>query len=78
MPADRIIPKNERKIPTIAETSVDGVGGIASAGHNMVIEIPSTVLQAPEIRFSLHSTHDLGDLILSGAARDPNLGSWLS
>lgn len=25
MPADRIIPKNERKIPTIAETSLDGV-----------------------------------------------------
>jgi hypothetical protein len=34
--------------------------------------------QAPEIRFSFHSTYNLGNLIVSGAIRDPNLGRWLS
>jgi hypothetical protein len=36
------------------------------------------LLQAPEIRFSFHSTYNLGNLIVSGAIRDPNLGRWLS
>lgn len=36
------------------------------------------LLQVPEIRFSFHSTYNLGNLILLGATRDPNLGRWPS